>query len=386
LPIKIDHPNGIRCSISNLTVEQWDEAIQQLDDALVQTEFKANLVEKLSEIGKLSVTLVDFFARTFAWLFQDQGLVLMDSNDSHIRRLECPMFAELLQKHEEINAALFKGKERVEAAGYPSQHELSPNNVNLFVFMENGERVLLHWDGQMYHDKKKERSFTRQELLDWAESNPERLSNNVMTRPLMQEFLFPVLAAILGPGEIAYWGLTGPAFEAMGMEMPILVPRMEFTLIEGTVAKQMDKFELSAETVFSHYEQWKQEWLTAQDQLGLPTRFLEAKQQFKQSYVPLVETLAGINPGMRKLGETNMQKIIEQIEFLEAKAIDANQTQYEAAIRQLERIRLSLYPLGKPQERVYNVIGYLNKYGDGLLQQLLEIPYTADGVHRIVYI
>jgi uncharacterized protein YllA (UPF0747 family) len=161
---------------------------------------------------------------------------------------------------------------------------------------------------------------------------------------------------------------------------------MEFTLIEGTVAKQMDKFELSAETVFSHYEQWKQEWLTAQDQLGLPTRFLEAKQQFKQSYVPLVETLAGINPGMRKLGETNMQKIIEQIEFLEAKAIDANQTQYEAAIRQLERIRLSLYPLGKPQERVYNVIGYLNKYGDGLLQQLLEIPYTADGVHRIVYI
>jgi uncharacterized protein YllA (UPF0747 family) len=35
---------------------------------------------------------------------------------------------------------------------------------------------------------------------------------------------------------------------------------------------------------------------------------------------------------------------------------------------------------------VYNVIGYLNKYGNGLLKQLLELPYTPDGVHRIIYI
>jgi uncharacterized protein YllA (UPF0747 family) len=89
---------------------------------------------------------------------------------------------------------------------------------------------------------------------------------------------------------------------------------------------------------------------------------------------------------MRKLGETNLQKIVEQMEFLEAKAVEANQAQYEAAIRQLERIRLSLYPLGKPQERVYNIIGYLNKYGESFLQRLLELPYTTASKHRIIYI
>jgi uncharacterized protein YllA (UPF0747 family) len=202
----------------------------------------------------------------------------------------------------------------------------------------------------------------------------------------MQEFLFPVLATVLGPGEIAYWGLTNLAFETLNMEMPIIVPRLEFTLIEGTTAKQMDKFALSVETVVTQFEQWKQDWLTAQDQLGLAARFSEVKQQFKSLYDPLVETIAGINPGMRKLGETNVQKIIEQIEFLEARGVEANQAQYEAALRHLERIRLSLHPLGKPQERVYNVIGYLNKYGNGLLKQLLELPYTTDGVHRIIYI
>ena len=65
-----------------------------------------------------------------------------------------------------------------------------------------------------------------------------------MSRPLMQEFLFPVLATVLGPGEIAYWSLTKHAFEQFSMKMPIIAPRMEFTLIEGTVQKQMDKYEL----------------------------------------------------------------------------------------------------------------------------------------------
>ncbi|MEX2462452.1 MAG: bacillithiol biosynthesis cysteine-adding enzyme BshC [Paenibacillaceae bacterium] len=384
--IRIDHPNGLRSSVSKLTIDQWEDALQQLDNSLMQTEFKAGLMNKLAEIGGLSRSLVDFFARTFGWLFGEQGLILMDSDDPAIRQLESPMFAQLLDQHEQLNKAYLQGKDRVEALGYIAQTELAPQNVNLFVFADQGERVLLQWDGESYHDKKKERRYTHKELADWAQACPERLSNNVMTRPLMQEFLFPVLATVLGSGEIAYWGLTGLAFEALTMEMPIIAPRMEFTLIEGTVAKQMDKFALTVDKVIHQFEQWKQDWLTAQDQLGLPKRFAEAKQQFKQCYSPLVETLASINPGMRKLGETNLQKIIEQMEFLETRGIEANQAQYEAAIRHLERIRLSLYPLGKPQERVYNVIGYLNKYGESFLQQLLELPYTTEGTHRIIYI
>ncbi len=70
-----------------------------------------------------------------------------------------------------------------------------------------------------------------------------------MSRPLMQEFLFPVLATVLGPGEIAYWSLTKHAFEQFGMKMPIIAPRMEFTLIEGTVQKQMNKYDFTFEDV-----------------------------------------------------------------------------------------------------------------------------------------
>lgn len=48
-------------------------------------------------------------------------------------------------------------------------------------------------------------SFTKEELLSLANDNPAVLSNNVVTRPLMQEWLFPTIAFIAGPGK----SLTG---------------------------------------------------------------------------------------------------------------------------------------------------------------------------------
>ena len=49
-------------------------------------------------------------------------------------------------------------------------------------------------------------------MLRIAEEEPWLLSNNVATRPLMQDMVFPVLAFVGGPGEIAYWALLKEAF------------------------------------------------------------------------------------------------------------------------------------------------------------------------------
>ena len=113
-------------------------------------------------------------------------------------------------------------------------------------------------------------------------TTPDQLSNNVMSRPLMQEYLFPVLATVLGPGEIAYWALTKQAFEQFHMRMPIVVPRMEFTLIEGTIKKQMDKYELTLTDVLERFDEKKQAWLDAQDTLQLNDRFEAVKESFRK--------------------------------------------------------------------------------------------------------
>ena len=49
-------------------------------------------------------------------------------------------------------------------------------------------------------------------MLRIAKEEPWLLSNNVATRPLMQDMVFPVLAFVGGPGEIAYWAVLKEAF------------------------------------------------------------------------------------------------------------------------------------------------------------------------------
>ncbi|MCX7606038.1 MAG: bacillithiol biosynthesis cysteine-adding enzyme BshC, partial [Bacteroidia bacterium] len=70
--------------------------------------------------------------------------------------------------------------------------------------------------------------YKRQEyraLLEAAYTTPERLSPNVLLRPLYQEWLFPSVAYVAGPAEVAYWLELGPVFEAFGIPMPVIYPR-----------------------------------------------------------------------------------------------------------------------------------------------------------------
>ncbi|HEY0827194.1 MAG TPA: bacillithiol biosynthesis cysteine-adding enzyme BshC [Bacilli bacterium] len=383
--IKLGHATEFRVSVSQLLVslEAWEDALKQLDESLAETEFKPDLMKKLHQFSLECATLVDFFGCIMAWLFGSYGLVLVNSDDPMLRQIEAPLFRKMILENERINEALLEGRNKVEGLKFEPQAEVGESNANLFIFHQ-GERLLLQRESGSFVNKKKNLFFSEIELLKMAEESPQSFSNNVVTRPMMQEFVFPVLCTVLGPGEIAYWGLTREAFHLLGMRMPVIVPRLQFTLVEGGIEKQMQKFGLVFADVVNAYGQKKKAWLDEQDTLQLEQRFAEVKEQFTEMYRPLLELVSGINPGIGKLGETNIQKILEQIDFLQVRSTDAFQSRFEVALKQLERIRLSIIPLDKPQERVYNIFAYLNKYGRAWLDELLNEPIVIDGQHRIV--
>ncbi|WP_282941519.1 bacillithiol biosynthesis cysteine-adding enzyme BshC [Paenibacillus sp. RC67] len=388
--IKVGHTSAKRSSVSRLDIskEQWEEALQQLDASLIPTEFKAAWMDCLHNMASSSKTLVEFFGQLIAKLFGSYGLVLLDSDDPALRQVEAPMFRRLLEQHSQLHEAYQQGKHHVNELGYNAQVEMHERGANLFIFDED-ERILLYAseeDSKVFSDRKQERRYSFSQLIDWTETAPERFSNNVLTRPLMQDYVLPVLGTVLGPGEIAYWGLTKEAFHYVDMKMPIIIPRMEVTLMEGIVQKNMQKYGLSLDDVLHRLDAKQQEWLKEQDSLKLEERFEQVRVQFKDSYQPLVELISGVNPGLGKLGETNLAKILEQIGFLEHKAADAVRSQFDASLRQFQRIGLSVLPQGKPQERVYNIITYLNKYGTEWLYKLIDDELELDGLHKVIYL
>ncbi|OPA78454.1 bacillithiol biosynthesis cysteine-adding enzyme BshC [Paenibacillus selenitireducens] len=383
--IKIDHPTGERSMVSQVQVpmDAWQQAIEELSAKLPNTEFKEDFFAKLQSYAEVSCNLSDYYARIFGMLFGEAGLVLLDSADSALRSIEVPMFERIIEDNDPLEEALMQSLQDVQDHQYNSQADVTAGNANLF-YIHEGTRLLLHKVDGRFTDRKQQVSFSRDELQRLVQEHPERFSNNVLTRPLMQDYLFPVLSTVLGTGEIAYWALTHRAFHAFGFRMPIIVPRMSFTFVEGTVQKQMTKYELSFADVVERFTVRKEAWLQAQDTLGLDVHFEDMKQQLNELYEPILEKLAQIQAGLGKLGETNKQKVLEQVEFLQHRAANDLAKQNETALRHWERIHSSILPLGKPQERVYNIFAYLNRYGLAWISSLYEIPLDLSGQHRVI--
>ncbi|MFD2672328.1 bacillithiol biosynthesis cysteine-adding enzyme BshC [Marinicrinis sediminis] len=384
--IALDRELSSGQSVSDIPIPQahWDQVLEQLDGALLDTEFKPDIMARLRHIHASSSDLSEAFSRILAWLFQDYGLVLMDAADPQLRELESDMFVSLVQQQQPLSEALMQQAARLQSEGFALQAEPEAHAAHLFYQHENG-RKLLFAEGEVFTDRKHTFQLSRTELEDIARQSPQKLSNNVFTRPLMQEFLLPVLGAVLGPAEIAYWGMLKPAFHLQDMRMPLLIPRQEFTLVEGTVQKHLRKYGLEAADIVERFADKREAWLREQDSLQVEERFTDAKKQFQEMYAPLVEMLQEIHPGIYKLGQTNLQKIQEQIEFLSQKAQDADQSRHTAALRQWDKMKMSLHPHDKYQERVYNVFAYLNKYGLKWLEELMSTPYSKS-LHHWIYL
>lgn len=383
--IRVGRADNIRRPVSYTAVQagEWEKAVGELYQLLPDTEFKPELMEDLRESLKAGGTLTESFARLLGKWFGKYGLVLLDSAHPQLRRLEQPVFQQIIRKGDELTACYLEAASEIHRLGLQTQADVAEDGANLF-YIHEGERLLLYKHGGRFSDRKGQVSFTAAELLERLRQCPEAFSNNVLTRPLMQEALLPVLGFVLGDGEIAYWALLKKAFSALGFKMPILLPRMSFTVVEGTLQKYMEKYELSFEDVQLRFQERKAAWLSQQDTLNLDERFDEVKTVFASLYEPLIEQLGTIQTGLLKVGATNQEKIMDQVEYLRGKTRDALAKKHEASLRHWDRIQLSLLPQDRLQERVYNVFYYLNRYGLDFLDQVIDVPYDVNAAHRLI--
>jgi len=379
-----------RISISHRPIlrEQWEQAIRSLAGELPDTDAKAGYIRQLSAICEESRTLSEAFARILAWLFGPAGLVLIDSAHPSIRSLETAMWKQLIASNDQLREAYVRAAEELAAAGYTPQADVHPDGANLFYYHQ-GKRLLLYRKGEAYADRQGLVALSQDQLLAIAEQEPEQLSNNVLTRPLMQDYLFPVLAAVLGPGEIAYWGQLKEAFETLDMRLPLLVPRACYTLLEPSDQKTMERFGLTIEDALYRLREKRDAWLGSQETFDVERAFADVEAAVRSAYEPLIASAGKVSPVMKALGETNLARIIEQVHYYRGRIEKEIAGKHEVGLRQFDRLGASLMPTGVPQERVYNVFAYLNRYGEGWLEHLLH-QHQPDPLdyrhHYVVYL
>ena len=376
-------------AVSNIAIDenkayQWMET---LFGELNETNHTKDLYETIRTYLDNSKTYVDFFAQIIFRLFENEGLVLIDSNDSQVRQLESSYFVNLIENQLETTDAISDSFEKITELGYSLSIDADKNDAN--IFYQNGyERVLLvrddvgDWVG-----KNNEVRLTNDEILSVAKNEPTLLSNNVMTRPLMQEMVFPSLAFIGGPGEVGYWSVLKEAFHVNNLKMPPIIPRLSFTIMERHIEKYLIKYQISADhAVNNGVMDVKKEWLAAKSDPSVEQLASQLKQTVDEAHKPLRGLAQSIRSDIGDLANKNLDYLIRDIEFLEKRISKTLEEKYDQEVNEFNQLELALHPNGGLQERTWNPLPWVNQYGTDFIKQLANQSCSYEKEHFLVYL
>lgn len=365
--------------------KQW---LRMFLNDLPETVHTKGWYDDVEEALIRSESYVDFFARLIYCLFPDQGLVLFNAHDPAARKLESDYFNQMITHQEAINTSAYRNLQSLEQAGMHIALDIEETDGNLFYHDEAGERILLKYEEGKWAGKNDEVQLSTEEMHRLATEQPEKLSNNVITRPLMQEMMFPTLAFVAGDGEINYWAVLKDAFIALDLHMPPVVPRLSFTYITNRTEKLMHSRAIKAEAaVQTGVEQAKLNWLQAQTKAPVDVLFEETKKSMAELHTPLRDYASTISPDLYEESKRNLAFIQGQIDYLHQKTTQKLKEQYAVPLMQFQELQLALHPRQVLQERIWNPYFYLNQYGDAFIRELLaheSLSFQED--HYLVYV
>ena len=118
-------------------------------------------------------------------LFKEDGLVIIDADDHELKELLRPVMQDDLFL-QTPNALVSDTNKRLEALGFHPQ--VNPREINFF-YLDKNLRSRLERNGDVFSVVDTDLRFSKAELSKIIENTPERLSPNVILRPLYQEII-----------------------------------------------------------------------------------------------------------------------------------------------------------------------------------------------------
>lgn len=329
------------------------------------------------------------FARLYARIFADWGVIVLDPSDPELAQIARPVYISAVERSADLATALLDRGSALERAGYHQQVKVTESSVLLFTTRNgartpisrrmNGSEVDFMVDGEAAGEK-----LSQSELMAEIKEHPERFSPNVLLRPIVQDYLLPTLTYTGGAAEAAYFGQAGVVYEALlGRVTPIL-PRFSATLVEPKMQRLLEKHGLSITDVFQGPEALRQQIAAKHLPQDLQAAFDTAKRSFDSNFAAVKERLEKLDKTLVDATETARSKMQHQLEKLYSQAARAEAQKGELVSRHAETISEALYPDKGLQERTIGGVYFLARYGKDLLHQLYETIHSDCHDHQII--
>lgn len=351
---------GERRSVgSHLLDSAGIDVLDALPEIVPESEFTAHYLDLIQEAYIEGQALSTAFAALLAGVLGDRGYVWIDSARPHVGEAAAPLYGQLLSGWDEVLEAEAAGARALRSSGFEAPISRVGDALPLF-FDDGGGRHRVRRDGAESPDLWHRRLAT----------TPEAFSPNVASRPVLESWLFPVAATVLGPGEIAYWSQLGPLFDALDVPLPSIHPRAAWTLVEARIRRILDRTGLSPHDLAQGAEPVVEQ-LTREARPEGVERALDLFRENAESGVSAIEeAVAEHVPGLRGAAGKMRKGIFDAVSELSRQVDRTTRERLDVRLGQVRRAGANLFPGRRPQERVLNPFSFLCRYGPGLVERL----------------
>lgn len=351
-------------AVGEFSTEGLTEVIAELKTILGDNEKTNELITVFEKAYLTHRNLADATRYLVNELFGQYGIVVLDGNDSKLKQL----FKEEFKRDMFENTSYKLVSETITELQKNYSAQVSPREINIF-YKENGIRERIEKQGERFVVLNTDISFSKEEIENIIQSSPEKLSPNVVLRPLYQQKILPNIAYVGGPGELAYWLEYKTMFNAYNIHLPILMPRNFVLLLDKGTQNKLQKLNLTIGDAFKDGEELVKQFIKTQhNDINLE----EAKKQLAEIYASITETVTSIDKSLVGTTEAEKQKAVNGMTTIEQKINRALKQKSETDVNQIWSIKEKLFPKDIPQERYDNFSMYYTKYGKEFIPSIME--------------
>jgi bacillithiol synthase len=346
-----------------------------LEADLPPSEFRDWTMAWLRRHYQPPATLAASFAGALAELLAPAGVVCLESTHSAVKRLAARYLVRALGLARELDQDLEQRAEDLRAAG--SDPGVPVGDKATLVMLEGalGRDRLIIDNGGFMTRRGRER-FNLDALQRIAAEEPERLSPNVLLRPVIESALLPTVAYLAGPAEREYLALAAAVYERMRIPRQLVLPRWSGILVEPRVDRVLQKFNIELGELLEPPGVLEARLVRSQ----LPeetTRALETlRATLETAYETLARSAAEIDPTLTRPVQGVKHQALAGLQDIERKLVQHLKRRQETELGQIAKARALVLPDNQPQERTLTIAPFLGRYGPSLIRELDEAIET----------
>jgi len=354
---------------------------QQVRDSLGESDFTDDLYRLIDDCYTVKDTYVSAFGKFMTALTGQFGLIFFSPGDAAAKTLAAPLFKAILDRQDELHDLISEANSHITGHGYHIQVEKADNATHLFCNLD-GRKPVLRVDDDRFSIG--DRVVSRAELHQMIGAEPGRFSPDVMTRPILQSYLFPVVSQKGGPSEIAYLAQVNPLFSLFSRVAPYHAARPTATLVEARFEKMMAEHAISFEDLTGDIEQVINRVLAETFPADLDLRFSELKETVQQQFEEFVERSLQFDRQLASFGKQISGKIDFNLKAFEGKVFSAHKRKSAETRERIYRLYNSLYTNRGLQERALNITYFLARHGMAFMTLLFDRLESEESAHQLI--